>query len=228
MKTITIGREGKTGKLCISVDDKTTTVGKNLSVPTGVSRDHIRLMVDDEGQVSLQNLNIENDTFVNGIGVERKRIKEGDRIELGKERYQLSWEILGQIIPRYVDIKPLEEVWNDYQEQLLKLQIRERRSGVLRSATGLITMGAVVLSIFTGRDNIMFLVLYGLAAIISAVFFVKAYIDSAKMPRKQQEIRDSLPKKYVCPNCGQFLGNQSYEIISQRTACPHCKAIYKI
>lgn len=227
MTTITIGRDAQTGQLRIAANGKTAVAGQKDSVPKGVSREHVRLTVDDEGAIALYNINIGNDTYVNGIGVEVKRINEGDRIEIGKERYLLSWDIIGPLIPKYVDISPLKEVWDDYQQQLLQMQIKERRSGVLRSATGLITMAAMLLSIFTGRDNPLFFMLYGLAGVVSAVFFVKAYLDSSKMPRKQQDIRDELPKKYVCPNCGKFLGNQPYEVISQRNSCPHCRAIYR-
>ena len=222
--TITIGRDAQTSQLRINVEGKTTTIRAKENVPSGVSREHISITVDDEGQLTLENLNIGNDTFVNGLPIERKRIKEKDSIELGKEHYQLSWDDIAPFIPKYVNIKHLEEVWNDYQEQVLQMQIKERRSGVLRSATGLITMAAMLLSIFTGRDNPLFLILYIIAGVVSAAFFVKAYLDSAKMPRMQQEIRDGFPKKYVCPNCGQFLGNLSYDIISKRTSCPYCKA----
>lgn len=227
MTTIIIGRDSKTSQLRMTANGKSAAICGKENVPMGVGREHISITIDDEGTVILQNLNIENDTYVNGIGVETKRLKEGDCIELGKEHYRIGWDVLQPFIPKFVDIRPLKKVWNDYQEEQLQLQIKERRSGVLRSATGLITMAAMVLSIFTGRDNPMFLTLYIIAGVVSAAFFVKAYLDSAKMPKKQQEIRDSLPKKYVCPSCGHFIGNQSYEILSQGKACPYCKAIYR-
>ena len=225
---IIIGRDAKTSQLRLNIDGKTTAVEVKEKVPSGVSREHISITVDDDEQFTLENLNIGNDTYVNGMPVERKRIKKEDCIELGKEHYLLNWKDIDSFIPKYVNIGNLEKVWNDYQEQVLQMQIKERRSGVLRSATGLITMAAMLLSIFTGRNNQLFLVLYIVAGVVSAAFFVKAYLDSAKMPRMQQEIRDGFPKQYVCPNCGQFLGNLSYDIISKRTSCPYCKVKYKV
>lgn len=227
MTTIIIGRDTKTSQLRMTANGKSATISGKENVPMGVGREHISITIDDEGGVVLQNLNIENDTYVNGIGVEAKRLKDGDRIELSKEHYKIGWDILQPFIPKFVDISPLKKVWEEYQEELLQMQIKERRSGVLRSATGLITMAAMVLSIFTGRDNPMFLFLYIIAGVVSAAFFVKAYFDSSKMPKQQQEIRDSLPKKYVCPSCGHFMGNQSYNVLSQGKACPYCKAIYR-
>lgn len=227
MTTIIIGRDTKTSQLRMTANGKSATISGKENVPMGVGREHISITIDDEGGVVLQNLNIENDTYVNGIGVEAKRLKDGDRIELSKEHYIIGWDILQPFIPKFVDISPLKKVWKEYQEELLQMQIKERRSGVLRSATGLITMAAMVLSIFTGRDNPVFLFLYIIAGVVSAVFFVKAYFDSSKMPKQQQEIRDSLPKKYVCPSCGHFMGNQSYDVLSQGKACPYCKTIYR-
>ena len=226
MTEIKIGRDAATGQLKLTANGKSVTTGEKDSVPKGVGREHVSVIIDDGGKITLRNLNIENDTFVNGIGVEVKRVNEGDRIELAKEHFSLSWDVIKPFIPKFADIRPLKDVWDGYQSELLALQIKERRSGVLRSATGLITMAAMVLSVFTGRDNPLFLALYVLAGVVSAFFFVKAFRDSSKIPKLQQEIRDSLPKKYVCPQCGHFMGNQSYEVISQGKNCPHCKAIY--
>ncbi len=226
MTEIKIGRDATTGQLRVTTNGKSVAIGEKDSVPKGVGREHVSVTIDDGGAITLRNLNIENDTFVNNIGVEVKRLKKGDRIELAREHYPLSWDVLNPFIPKFADIRPLKKLWDDYQSELLNLQIKERRSGVLRSATGLITMAAMVLSVFTGRDNPLFLTLYALAGVVSAFFFVKAFRDSSKMPKLQQEIRESFPKKYVCPHCGHFMGNQSYEIISQGKNCPHCKAIY--
>ena len=226
MTQIIIGRDPQTGQFRLTANGKSMVTGEKDSVPKGISREHVSVTIDDDGKVTLRNLNIENDTFVNNIGIETKRISKGDAIQLGKEHFPLDWGLIEPFIPKFAEIRPLKKVWDDYQQQLLDMQIRERRSGVMRSATGLSTMAAMVLSVFTGRDNPLFLALYVLAGIVSAFFFVKAFRDSSKIPKQQQKIRDSLPQKYVCPQCGHFMGNQSYEVISQGRACPHCKAIY--
>lgn len=227
MTTIIIGRDTKTSQLRMTANGKSAVISGKENVPMGVGREHISITIDDEGSIVMQNLNIENDTYVNGIGVETKRLKNGDRIELGKDHYRIGWDVLQPFIPKYVDIRPLKDIWKEYQDKVLQMQIMERRSGVLRSATGLITMAAMVLGVFTGRDNPMYLTLYIIAGVVSTAFFVKAFLNSSKMPKMQQELRDSLPKKYVCPSCGHFMGNQSYDILSQGKACPYCKAIYR-
>lgn len=227
MLKVVIGRNQSTAQLMMSVNGMTQSFGPKNSVPTSVSREHAILSIEDDGRMVLKNMNIQNYTFVNMVGIESKRIKEGDRIELGTNHYVLDWEFIKPFVPKYADIRPLKKVWDDFQEELLDMQIKEKRFGVLRSATGLITTVAILLSMFTSRENPLFIFLYVAAGVISAFFFVKAYIECSKTPRRIQELKDEFPKKYVCPNCGKFLGQQSFDLLSQNTKCPHCSAIYK-
>jgi len=227
MVTIVIGRDQKTAQLRMSVNGMSQVFGQKDSVPTNVSREHVSFTIADDGTMVVKNLDIQNYTYVNMVGVESKRVKENDRIELGGGHYVLDWEYLKPFIPKYADIRPMKKVWDDYQNELLEIQIKEKRFGVLRSATGLITMAAILLSMFTSRDNPLYMTLYISAAVISALFFVKAYLESSKIPTRIQELKDELPKKYLCPNCGRYLGGISYDIVCQNDKCPHCQAIYK-
>ena len=197
------------------------------SVPKSVSRQHCSIVMDADGKMRVKNLKAENETFVNGRSVESKTVRKGDRIELGEDRYAVDWKAIMSVMPVVADIRPLEKVWTDYQEQRLEQQIKERRFGTLRSATGLITMVAIALSMFTGKDSTLYLILYGAAILISLAFTVKAYRDSANAPRRMQELSDKFQRDYVCPKCGHFLGMQSYDVLKQNDGCPYCKAKYK-
>ena len=227
MTEITIGRDGQTGKLRMTVGKQTSTFGEAGSVPRSVSQEHVRVTIGDDGSLVLTNLNPENDTYVNHRAVERKRISEGDRIVLGGEHYRLSWDMLKPFIPKMVDISALEQMWKDYQEQRLQMQIRERRFNTLRSATGLITMFAVVLGAVTGRDNPLFMGLYIAAGVISLVFFVIAYSASSKIPLRQNQLTEDVKHRYKCPACGALLTLQDYDMLRQTKGCPHCGAVWK-
>lgn len=227
MKEIVIGRDGPTGKLRLTVGNQSAAFGQQNSVPRSVSQEHARLTIGDDGTLVLTNLNVNNDTYVNHQGVERKRIKEGDHIVLGGEHYHLTWDMLKPFIPQMADITPLEQVWNDYQQQRLQMQIRERRFNALRSATGLITMFAVVLGAVTGRDNLLFLTLYGVAAVVSLVFFFIAYRASSQIPQMQYELQERVKQQYKCPACGCLLTLQDYDMLRQTKGCPHCGALWK-
>ena len=224
---IIIGRDAETAQLRIEADGKVMRHGMAGCVPKSVSRQHCSIVMDAGGNMTVKNLKAENETFVNGRSVECKAVKEGDRIELGESRYPVDWKVIMSVMPIIADIRPLEKVWTKYQEQRLEQQIKERRFGTLRSATGLITMVAIALSMFTGRDSTIYLILYGAAILISLAFTIKAYRESANAPRRMQELSDRFQKDYVCPKCGHFLGMQSYDILKQNDGCPYCKAKYR-
>ena len=140
---------------------------------------------------------------------------------MGSGHYLLDWTYLKPHLP--IDIRPLKKVWEDYEAESLELQIKERKFNALRSITGLITMVAIALSIASGGRNKWYLLLYGLAIITSLAFFIKAYIDSSKLPQKRQDLSKQFQHDYVCPHCGHFMGNQPYDILAQNGSCPYCK-----
>ena len=227
MVTIVIGRDHQTNQLYRKANGKVQLIKQEKPVPTSVSKEHVSLTITDDGKVVLKNLNVQNYTYVNMVGIESKLIREGDRIELGPGHYVLDWNIIKGFIPKFADIRPLKKVWEDYQGELMALTIKEKRFGILRGATGLITTAAVILGFVTGRDNPLFIVLYVVAGVISALFFIKAYSECDKAPKRAQEIKDAFPRKYVCPNCGHFLENRPYDVLAQDTKCRYCQVIFK-
>lgn len=219
---ILIGRDTKTGKMKLSSGSKAVVWGTDL-LPDSILEEHIKLTIEDDN-IRLRNLNINAYTYVNGQAVESKTVNRQQTIELGKSRYLFDWRALDEIIPPEADIHPLQSVWEEYEDQNLALQIAERKFNTLRSITGLITMAAIALSIATGGKSQWYILLYGIAIVASLAFFVKAYIDSSKMPQKRQELSRQFQRDYTCPHCGRFLGNQSYDLLVQIDHCPYCKA----
>ena len=207
---IIIGRDIQSGKLSLKVDGKGEIQGQQ----------HCKLTINN-GQMRLNNLDVNNYTYVNGQSIESKAVTLNDTIELGKDHYLLDWSQLKPYLP--IDIGPLKLVWEEYERQNLKLQIKERKFNALRSATGLITMIAIVLSLASGGRNKWYLMLYAIAIIISVAFFIKAYIDSSKLPQKRQDLSKQFQRDYVCPHCGHFMGNQPFDILVQNSSCPYCK-----
>ena len=223
----TIGRDATTGQLRISNGKQTQSFGEKECVPRSVSREHVSISVTEKGELILKNLNVENDTYVNDKGIEQKLIKRGDMIELGNEHWHLSWEkYLDTLLPKFADIRPLEKVWKDFRSSQIKNQIKERKFNALRSATGLLTMAAVALSGVFGRDNSLYLCLYGSAAVISALFFILSYKWASKLPIENAQLQEDTEKKYKCPVCEKLFPLQKYEQLKQQGMCMHCKAIF--
>ena len=219
---ILIGRDDKTGKMKLTAEGRSALFGTQR-LPESVLAEHLKLTIEDD-TIRLKNLNINAYTYVNGQAVESKTITKQHTIEIGKDHISFDWRALDEFITPEADIRPLEVVWNDFESKNISLQIAERKFNTLRSTTGLITMVAIALSIATGGKSHWYILLYGIAIIVSVLFFVKSYLDSSKVPQKRQEMSRAFQREYVCPHCGHFLGNQSYDILVQNSHCPYCKA----
>lgn len=219
---ILVGRDNKTGKMILTAQGRSVLYGTQR-LPESVLPEHLKLTVEDN-TIRLKNLNINAYTYVNGLAVESKTITKQHTIEIGRDHVPFDWRALDEFITPEVDIRPLEVVWNSYENQNISVQIAERKFNTLRSMTGLITMVAIALSIATGGKSHWYILLYGIAIVVSIGFFVKSYLDSSKVPQKRQEINRAFQCEYVCPHCGHFLGNQSYDILTQNDHCPYCKA----
>lgn len=218
---IIIGRDPETSRLKLVAGSKGVLYGS--MIPASIRPEHCKLIVENS-TMRLKNLDINAYTYVNGLPIESKTVIKTDQIALGTDRYVFDWRALDEFIQPDADIRTLYPIWNEYENQNIALQIAERKFNTLRSATGMITMVAIALSIATGGRSLWYLLLYGLAIVISLVFFIKAYQDSSKMPQRRQQLNRQFQRDYVCPHCGHFLGNQSYDILTQNSHCPYCRA----
>ena len=217
---IIIGRDHKSGDLLLTVDGKSQQTVAKDNVPANIGIQHCKLTINS-GQIRLKNLDINNYTYVNGQSIDSKAITPNDKVELGSDHYLLDWNLLNPYLP--IDISPLKKIWEDYESENLKITIAQGKFNSLRSATGLITMVAIALSIASGGRNKWYLFLYGFAIIVSVAFFIKAYRDSSKLPQKRQDLSKQFQRDYVCPHCGHFMGNQPYDILLQNGSCPYFK-----
>ena len=218
---ILIGRDDKTGRMKLTAEGRSVLFGTQR-LPESVLAEHLKLTIEND-TIRLKNLNINAYTYVNGQAVESKTITKQHTIEIGKDHIPFDWRALDEFITPEADIRPLETVWNNFESRNISLQIAERKFNTLRSTTGLITMVAIALSIATGGKSHWYILLYGVAIVVSVIFFVKSYLDSSKVPQKRQEMNRAFQREYVCPHCGHFLGNQSYDILVQNDHCPYCK-----
>ena len=217
---IIIGREPRYGKTMLLVDGNEQAPSASQTLPQSVEAQHCKLTIKD-GRIHLKNLNVNNYTYVNGQIIESKAISQNDKIELGKDRAIVDWSILSPYMP--ADISHLKQVWEDYENENIALQIKERKFNAIRSATGIFTMVAIALSIATGGKSKWYFVLYGVAILASVIFFIKAYLDSSKIPQKRLELTRQFQRDYVCPRCKHTMGSQPYEFLAQNSHCPYCK-----
>lgn len=228
MITVIIGRDHQTNQLYRKVNGKAQLIKQDKAVPNSVGKEHVSLTITDDGKMILKNLNVQNYTYVNMVGIESKLIKEGDRIELGTEHYVLDWLVIKSFMPKFADIRPLRKVWEDYQKEQDDFQIKQTRSGILKGATGILTMASIAVGRFSNDGGgSLSMLLYVIGGIMAVAFIFISWNAAAKTPQQKRDMTDAFTKKYVCPNCGHFMGMSSYDILCQDTKCRYCQAIYK-
>lgn len=220
-----IGRDPQTSQLKVVCGQQSIRLGNPGDVPMTVSRQHCLLTVDN-GHYTIKNLKPQNFTFVNSVPIAQKSVKKSDSVTLGSEKYHIDLaailKAIKQVAPKTADIRPLQALWEEHEQHSLDQVIAERRFNALRSATGLITMTAIILALTVGR-NVWYFLLYCVAVFASLFFTIKAYRDSTNVPTKRKEQEKEFRSKYVCPNCGHHF-SMPYDELSQYDACPYCMA----
>lgn len=241
-KTILVGRDPKTCKLMISVVEngkviKSGVIGPANSVPNSVSRcipiedkAHCSIVVDQTGNMTLNNLKQQNITYVDGVAIASKAITTQSNVVLGKDEFVVkvsdilngAAKMIGAKLvtppePAY-SIDHLEKVWEDYQKSIKKAQIKNRISSLFTMLGGTVCFS---LSFRLGWPKLltyigMILIVIGVLCLLYSLLF-----------NGTDELKKEFYKKYVCPKCGHSLGSQPYTVLTVNGECPHCKCKFK-
>ena len=228
---IIIGRNAQNGTLNFTMGQKTTSYGAPNSVPRSVSRRHCRIEVLPNGTYTIENLKMENDTFVNGSPIFKKTVTTSDTIELGGERYKLSWEVIQKIItsaipapPKTADIRPLRYVWERYEMDTNAIASSMAKKNAIRGGTGAISMIGMAVAFIPGLENVRIIMIV-IAVFIIILMAIISLIDAQNAPKKRKALQQRLRNEYVCPNCKKFFMNMDYDLLHrQYDNCPYCKA----
>ncbi len=236
------------------------TMGSAMSLPASVSRclpqqgvAHCKVDIDTQGMMTMTNLKWQNVTYVDGTDIQMPVIinEYYKRIELGRDRYQLNLNALlataskmiggnggngggsGPEQPEF-SIAFLKRVWDDYDRQLMELQMAERKKANMSRLGGILSMLGMLLAVLpsmTDKVNIPDWVRFsmiGLALIIGIYTFVSSIRASDSFAVKKHKLDDQLYVRYVCPNpkCHHFMGMQPFVVIRQNKVCPYCRCKY--
>lgn len=226
MMKIIIGRDPETCKLHIDRNGISSICGNASKIPMDVSRQHLELELLGDKKWKIHNLNDRNVTYVNGISIESKIVSEDDKIYLGNSHYLLNWKDLYEPDDGRVDIRPLEKVWETFNQQNVKIKKRQKTIGLLASIPmGFTMLGGLVSGIASDdiRPIAYFFTFVALAIMIYG--FYKRFTDDSI--EEQEDIKKQFQRNYICPQCGHFMGYQDYELLIQADECPYCKAKFK-
>lgn len=223
---IIVGRDEKTRKLRVNVDGKQGLYGQPNSVPLEVSRQHLSLTDKGDGKWKIKNLNDQNVTYVNGVAIESKAVSEKDKIELGSTRYVLQWSLFSLPKNEIVDIRPLKDVWEWYESTQIELKESERKIQNIQKLSGILSSCGILFMFAEGLGTLRF-VLTGLSVLIGIILFVRGMSPDSSVNIKTIELGKEFRKKYICPKCGRFMGNEPYDVLIQNEACKFCKSKFK-
>ena len=217
-----IGRDAESSQLKISADKQSKLFGAKGSVPGSVSRQHCSLTINADNTYLVKNIKAQNATYVNGVAVESKVVKEGDSIELGVDHYMLEWSFVNEMKPKMADIRPLKKVWEDYNLEKKRIREKQKTVGLLASVPmGISMFGGLVTAIIPGIFTIAFtaiaflIMLYGL--------YRRATDKSAE---ELEELNTKMQRDYSCPNCRRYLG-QPFEQLMLMDNCPYCRTMFR-
>lgn len=85
---IIIGREEGARRLHCIADGRVFNIGQAGSVPLSVSRRHCKLKIAGS-TITIENIKMQNVTFVDGNQVFSKEISSSSNVQLGEERYTI-------------------------------------------------------------------------------------------------------------------------------------------
>lgn len=226
-----IGRQHGTNCLLMKVKDKGYPLSGNGTVPNTVSSSHCKLTVDDDGTWRLSNIKAELDTFVDGLQIDTKRVSPNSRVELGANHFVLDMHkvetIIKQLQPSVFSLRPLEQIWKDYDEEKLQMQNKEMKIANFQRLQGALSMSAMLLG-FIPQLGVFRWIIIGLALLIAIFFFIRGSQVSNSLPMKLKKLNDEFETKYLCPNpdCPRFMGYRPYNQLQYDKGCPHCQCKY--
>lgn len=230
---IIFGRDSESGRLQVSCAGKVFYKGNPKTVDMGVSKQHCKLIIADDGTMTLCNINPDNETMWNGLSIERKRFELNDDtdIRLGQCGYRLPLkEVLKQLgVKNIYSIAHLKKIIDEHKAVKMKLQIQQGRQNAFRSM-GMVLIPLSSLLGFTNilpSDSLRYVSTF--ACFIFGIYSIyKGYVSASKNPKIQMELDNKYHKECICPNpdCGHFLPGE-YDDILKAGACPWCRSKFK-
>lgn len=242
-----IGRDGENNRLAVQTGKQIILFGEPGSVPMSVSRykreehtAHCRVTVDDRTHaLKIANLNSRNYTWVDGRQVfeEPVAVDWDSRVQLGGEYYNLDLTyILGKLkVDAPVSVAHLERVWTDYERAKLEMQIDQQKKANQQKLQGILSQASMAIMFIPSiiPNDVLDVPVWLRAALIlgaltlGVVFYIRGGKTDNIMAVKLQELERRLQHDYVCPECGNFVGNKPYKLLLAQGQCPYCRKYYR-
>lgn len=189
---------GLLGQQCLQLTDST------------IDPIHAKITKINEEEYVIEDKKSSKGTFVFGLRIKRKTIKEDTPIFLGA--YKTS---IRQLMQDVSSIN-LEEIWNDYDKDKREWERYTMMANSIRMLTPILTM---VLTQVIGQNWIISCIVLVSVMIISMIIGEKVV---AKKNIRIAELNTKMQSEYICPHCHKFLGLVPYGILTDKRYCPMC------
>ncbi len=236
---IVIGREEGARRLHCIAGGREFNVGQAGTVPLSVSRRHCKITVNG-GNITIENIKAQNVTYVDGNQIFCKRISPASRVQLGEEQFLVPLQQILQMVgvspvsvnapqnevPTY-SLKPLENVWKEYDDRRMKIQNEAAKSANRQRLQGILSMSGMCIGFIPGIDQTVRIVIIVAALAIAIYFFIKGN-TTATVQQQLHDLDEEFAKKYKCPNpqCGKPFGAVPYRNIEYNKQCFACGCKY--
>ena len=191
MTELIIGRQAgvERPRLSIQHEGKTIPMGDPGSVPKNVSRRHCRILIDDDFNISIEDLTADNFMFVNGVECKRKNhVKMEDLVELGPDRYRLDLETIIKhfTAKRSYHIGHLKFVYDNYQKAIQDRQVKQGKMNSLSAIPGVLSMSSIaMMAAFTDKGDTLRTVMIVIAVAFSVAFAVMRWGSAKSSPEER-------------------------------------------
>lgn len=236
---IIIGREEGTRRLHCTVGGREFNIGFASSVPLSVSRRHCRITVNGSN-ISIENIKVQNVTFVDGNQIVSKSITPTSRVQLGEERFPVPLPQILQLagmpitkdgrpqqeVPTY-SLLPLKDVWEEYDGRRMAIRNKAARLANKQRLQGILSMVATCIGFVPFIDQGVRIVIVVAALCVGVYFFIKGSVATTAQ-QQLHDLDEEYAKKYKCPNpaCGKPFGAVPYRNIKYGKQCLACGCKY--
>ncbi|MDR2586358.1 MAG: FHA domain-containing protein [Prevotellaceae bacterium] len=220
-KVIRIGRSPENDCCLLKEDDKQL-----------VSRQHSVIYINGK-DVSIEDLNSANGTYVNGFRIEKKVLHPKDTVRIAN-KYALNMKNIFGCIPGFntdecddysLEFETLRNVWDRYETQKAKI-IKKSQNKQQWGKTCLVSipiLGFIVIARIFKWNEWYFPFYIGLNTLLTSVAFF--LIRDKKKSEQLKKLEIDFRKIYRCPRCGYQL-RENWDLHHDQHNCPSCKAIW--
>ncbi|MDR0895220.1 MAG: FHA domain-containing protein [Prevotellaceae bacterium] len=205
-----------------------------------VSRQHAKLTVSDNGRLQLEDLDSKRGTYIIPPGGKRQKVIKVDitldtRVFLG-QTYEVKVE---QVLRSYLDgeeakkkkkqeeeeafrkFNDLQAVYEAYSKNKKAIQREAVMKNFYRSLPSSIGLAvAFALSMIFGSSVPWMPVAQKILGVFVIAFIgyttMLVYNSQKEMPEKLEELNQRFKEDYVCPVCGNFLGDIPFSALKKR------------